>query len=278
MKLTSVELHPTGSSEAMVLSFRDPSRLNPFNVKGITGLDADELIPRFYGAPGAQNFYNLMLAKREPVMLIELNPRYNLDESPASLRDYAYKMIASSRKGTVDIWFKNGEDVVATLSGSVKKMEAPNFTDRSEIQITFKCPDPLLKAPDPVSLSVVALDPTLTVIEDDLSTAPHGLTFEMAVTGAFASLNIDDPDDSSWDFTITPVGGFLSGDVIYYSSQYNDKYLYLIRGGSTIHLVDKITPGSIWPIIFPGENSLRFTNGPSLDWNAISYYPTYWGV
>jgi len=279
MKVTSVELHPDGSSDVFVLSFRDPSRLNPYNVKGITGLDADELVARFYGAPGAQNFYNMMLVKRQPMMLIELNPRYNLGESPATLRDAMYRMIASSRRGKVDIWFKNGEEVVAVLSGNVIKLEAPNFTTRSEVQITFNCVDPFLKAPTPVSLSVVALDPSLTEIQDDLSTAPHGVVFELTATAPITSITIDDPDDLSWEYTITPVGGFVAGDVIHYSSQYNDKYIYLVRAGVTIHLADVLTPGSIWPIIFPGRiNTFRFSNGPSLDWNTISYYPTYWGV
>lgn len=279
MKITSVEFHPDGSDAVCVLSFRDPTRQNPYNVKGITGLDADEIIPRFYGISGATAFYNLMLVKRTIVAFIELNPDYSLNQSPSSLRDDLYKMIASSRKGTIDIWFKNGDEVIASISGRFIKFEAGHFNKLSEVQMTVKCDEPFLKAPDPVSLTVVGLDPSLTIINDPLSTAPHGLKFELGVEAVIASLVFEDPDDDTWSFTITPAGGFLVGDVIHFSNEYNEKYLYMIRAGNTIHLADGIAPGSIWPIIFPArDNKLSVSSGASLDWVAISYYPTYWGV
>jgi hypothetical protein len=278
MKLTSIELHPDGSSESYELSFRDPRRENAYNVKGIDGLDADEIVPRFYGTPGSTAFYNLVMVNRTIAALIELNPRYELNESPASLRDNLYKMIASSRTGLVHIWFKEGTTVVATISGYVTKLEAPQFSQTPEAKITIDCIEPMLKAPDPVSLNVVGLDPSLTVIQDDISTAPHGFKFQISVDIDVSSLLIEDPDDSSWGFEVTPVTGFDIGDVIHYSSEYNDKYLYVVRGGNIIHLADVIVAGSVWPVLFPGENKFTVANGANLDWDSISYYPTFWGV
>lgn len=277
MKITSVELHPEGSSAVCVLSLRDPTRSNPYNVKGITGLDADEIIPRFYGVPGATAFYNMILAKRTVTARIELNPRYNLNETPASLRDELYKLIGASRKGLVHLEFKNVDEVVAKLSGFITKSEASLFTKIPEVQFTINCPEPMLKAPNPVSLSVVGLDPTNTTIEDELSTAPHGFTFAIGVTVGIDALVIGDPDDD-WSFEVVPAGGFLTGDVIYFSSEFNNKYLYMIRAGNIVHLADVLLAGSVWPIMFPGQTNLSCLDGPSLDWLDISYYPTYWGV
>jgi hypothetical protein len=278
MKITSVELHPHGSSEVCELSFRDPSRQNPYNVKGITGLDADEIVPRFYGTPGSSNFYNLVMVKRTIVILLELNPRYELNESPSSLRDNIYRMIASSRQGLMHIWFKEAADTKAILSGYITKTEAPLFNKTSEIQITIECDEPMLKAPNPVSLNVVGLDPSLTIVQDDLSTAPHGFKFEVSFDADVASFLMEDPDDATWAFEITPVAGFDVGDVLHFSSEYNDKYVYIVRGGNVIHLADVIVSGSVWPVIFPGENKFTLANGANLDWDAISHYPTYWGV
>lgn len=278
MKITSVEFHPDGSSAVHTLSFRDPGQANPYNVKGMTGLDADEIVPRFYGASGATAFYNLMLLKRNIVALIELNPRYELDETPSSLRDELYKMIASSRKGKVEIQFKNEDDVIASVMASITKTESFLFKETPEVQISFECDEPFLKAPDPVSINVVGLDPSLTVITDSLSTAPHGLKLELSVETVVSELLIYDPDDPIWAFNVAPSGGFLVDDVIHLSSELNDKYIYVVRGGNTIHLADAIMPGSIWPIMFPGDTKLTVEDGANYDWTAISYYPTYWGV
>lgn len=278
MNITSMEIHPDGSSAVCELSFRDPARLLPFNVKGIQGLDADEIVARYYGSPGSTAFYEMMLVKRTIVALIELNPDYALNQTPSSLRDDLYRMIASSRKGKIDIWFKDGDDVVASILASFQKFEAPLFNKTSEIQMTVKCDEPFLKAPDPVSLFVVGLDPSLTNIQDTVSTGPHGFKFELEVTGVRADLTIEDPGDPDWSFTVTPVGGFLVGDVLHYSSEYNEKYLYLVRGGNTIHLADAISPGSVWPVMFPGDNNFALSDGSTLDWVSISYYPTFWGV
>lgn len=280
MKLTSVEIHPANSSEVVVLSFRDPRRLNPYNVTGITGLDADEIVPRYYGNSGNSNdkFFNLVLTKRDIVVRVELNPVFVVDQTYSDLRDALYKVIASSRTGVVQLQFKNGAEVVAAISGFVSKFESPHFDKVPSVQLTINCQGSMLQALDPVNIPLPGLDPALTHIIDDKSTAPHGFKFQM-VAGSVPSMKITDPSNDAWSFEVIPAGGgFHSGDIVFFSSDFNDKYLYLVRSGAVIYLADVITPGSMWPILFPGDNQLAFTNPTSFVWNDISYYPTYWGV
>lgn len=278
MKLTSVELHPAGSSDVAVLSFRDPGQQNPFNVKGIAGLDAEEIVSRYYGGSGSSAMYNLSLEKRNPVILIGLNPRFEQNETYSDLRDRIYKLIASSRTGMLQMQFKNGNTVVAAVSGFVQKVEAPQFEKIQQVQITLECRDPLLRALTPTVIDVSSLDPANTILSDILSTAPHGFSFQLAFTGGVEGLTIADPDNPTWSFNVTPVGGFLNGDVLHFSSEYNDKELYVVRGGVTTHLADKIAPNSVWPLIFPGDNHFVLSNPTNLDWVSIEHYPTYWGV
>lgn len=279
MKLTSVELHPAGSASVCVLSFRNPAGTNPYNVKGIGGLDADDIVSRFYGGSGnSARFFNLALEARSIPIRIGLNPRFNLDESFSSLRDELYKLIASSRTGTIEVQFLNGEDVIATLTGFVTKFEAPHFEKTQEVILTIKCDDPMLRAPEATVVDVEELDPAETLIQDLLSTAPHGFTFELSFQDDMASLIIGDPDDDTWLFTVSPAGGFLEDDVLHFSSENNDKYLYLVRGMTTIHLADKILSGSVWPILFPGDNTFELTTAADVTWESISYRPAYWGV
>lgn len=281
MRVTSVELHPAGSTEVCVLSFRDPRGLNPYNVKGMSGLDAsDGIAPKFYGvsANSVAKFFNLSLQKREVGLSISLSPNRTVDETYSDLRDDLYRMIASSRTGLIQIQFKNETGVVAAISGFVTKLEAPHFEKTPEVEFAIQAVDPWLKAPAPVNVDVVGLNLADVNIQDLLSTAPHGFDFQMTFLANLASINISDPTDGSWSFVVTPVGGFLTGDVLHFSSDPSNKLLYIVRGAATIYLADVIAPGSIWPILFPRDNHFGAVSPGSMHIDAISYYPTYWGV
>lgn len=275
MRVTSVEVHPAGSSDVAVLSFRDPRRNNPYNVRSITGLDADDIVSRYYGVSGVSKLYNLALEKREISISVELNPDYGSNGSYSGLRDMLYKMIASSRTGVIQLQFKDGTDVIAAISGFVSKFEASHFSKMQEVQITLQCVDPMLRALARVNVDVAAASPSLTIVDDDVSTAPHGAIFVMGFVSASAAFTVGDDD---WSFTVTPSGGFLTGDILHISSEHNNKYVYVHRGVDDIYLADKVSSGAIWPILFPGENTFICTNPSTLDWTSISHYPTYWGV
>lgn len=279
MKITSVELHPAGSSDVHVLSFRDPTRNNPYNVVSITGLDADSIIPKYYGvsANSDELFYNLSIEKREPQFRINLNPEFST-KSYSDLRDDLYKTIGSSRTGLVQVQFKNGTEVVAAISGWVTKLESELFDRSPYVLLGLTADDPMLTALDPVDVDITDLDPAGMNLVDALSTAPHGFNFVLAFTGSVATLTITDPGNLSWSFGVSPAGGFLNGDILHLSSDRKKKELYVVRGGVDIYLADKIVPGSVWPVIFPGSNNFAFSSPAELEWTSISYYPTYWGV
>jgi hypothetical protein len=278
MKLTSIELHPANSSDITILSFRDPSASNAYNVKTITGLDADEISRKFSGGSGsASNFANLAMQRRDVAILLGLNPDYNTNESYSDLRDSLYRSINSSRTGVIQIQFKNGSDIVAVLEGFVSKFEAPQFEKMQEVTITITCNEAMLKAPEAVSLDVEDLDPDLIVITDSLSTAPHGFIIVANLLDDMASFSITDPDDDSWSFEITS-GYLFEGSTLYLSSEFNNKYVYADFDLDTNHLADGIMPGSSWPIIFPGGNSFSFSTPTDFEIVSITYYPTYWGV
>lgn len=280
MRIDSVELHPAGSAFVAVLSFKDPGRANSYNVKTMTGLDPDVIVPRYYGKASNSNdsFYNLAPLKREFGMKIGLNPQFSAGKSYSDLRDDLYRMIASSRTGSVQVQFKYNGAVVAVVTATVSKLEAPQFEKAPEVTITFSSDDSLLKALAATIVPVVGLNMADVNIQDLVSTAPHGFDFTMSFTAASPSLTIADPTNPSWNFVVTPVGGFLNGDVLHFSSDPKNKQLYITRGAATIYLADVITPGGMWPILFPGDNHFSFTSAGAKTITAISHFLTYWGV
>ncbi len=89
MKITNIDLLSSAGINMAHFSFRDPGATNPYIVKEIIGLDADAIIPKFYGLSqtSSSKYYSLSLEGREIVLSIALNPRFNLGETYSGLRD-----------------------------------------------------------------------------------------------------------------------------------------------------------------------------------------------
>lgn len=287
MRVTSIDIRAVNTSNVCSLSFRDPTSQNPYQVSGIVGLDAEEIVPRYYGASGGSDdkYYTLSLQKRDVVVKIVLNPRFALLESYSSLRDELYRLIASARTGALRLEFKDGVTVVASVSGFVSKFETDQFAKQPSATLTISCDEPMLRGPSIIEVDVGELDPEYPVIEDELSTAPHGFVFDVTFTSDMDDFIIAD-SELNWAFGLAfgLYGGFHVGDVLHFSSEHNAKELYLTRsaapgappGAPQIHLAHVVSPRSIWPIIFPGTNSFVCSTG--FEWTSMSYYPTYWGV
>lgn len=275
MKVTSIGLHSSNGVEVARLSFRDPRSLNPYVVREIIGLDADEIVPRFYGLSRNHDgkFFDLSLPSREIVLSIFLNPEYGVDDKTYSdLRDDIYKAVSSSRTGIMRLNFYDDDEEKAYIHGLVTKLEYPHFTDLPEIQLTLRCEDPMLRGPKQISLhGRSGSDNTVLDIRD--STAPHGFQFQVTFTVDSPAFYMRDPD-IDWQFLVEYQ--FLKDDILVFSSESSNKGVKVIRGGFDTYLVDKIQHDSIWPVLFPGMN--KFMHSVEVKWDYIKYYPTYWGV
>lgn len=281
MRVTGIEL---SSDNANVFSFglNAVSMTDKYLAKTIIGLDADEVVHKFYGfgSRTGSKFYNFSLTKREIVMRIVLNPNYSINESYSDIRDEMYRAISSSRGGLITLLMTAGGAAVATISGFITKFEVPYFSNIPELQITLRCDDPMLRAFNPIIMDVNDLSNSNPIlVSDSLSTAPHGLALKCTFTAQTNTFVIQDQAaDPDWVFTVTPLVPFPVGSSLYLSSEFGNKYLYVIAGGVTTYLMDRITPGSIWPVVFPGGNEFHFAQIANFTWDNITHYPAYWGV
>lgn len=283
MKLDNVDLY-SNDRRAAKFSFKDPKASNPYLVQAIDGLDADEIVSKFYGQATntKTNYYNLSQQKRDIVVKVALSPQFSQNKTYSDLRDDLYRAISSSRSGTIELRFNYGETSVASVWGRVKKVEAPHFDRTATVQITIECFDSMLKSPTRYEVDMATFVQPY-YISDTISTAPHGFVAKILITGDNAALTFREVEiNPEWLFRIEPgsiagVVGFKQGDVLHLSSETSNRYVYIVRGGVTVHLTDKIQPGSVWPILFPGDNEFHIAN-QSIQWKSISYYHTYWGV
>lgn len=290
MKINNIDIYcfnPDSITTRLVanLSLKDPQSLNSYRVKAIAGLDADEISSKFYGTTYMTNkkTFTMSVGKRVVEMQIELCPKYSAGETVSGLRDNFYKAISSSRVGDVHLVFKWNNEQVARLNGYVAKLESDNFNESPEIKFAVTCPDPFFVSPNEVEINVEPFGMESFLVNDSKSTAPHGFSFEIAFTGPCSKFVISEPLTYDWKFEVKPgfitsgVDGFIIGDRLAFSSVPGKRDLKLIRDSKDYHIIDRISPGGIWPILFPGANSFAI-EGTFFDWNWMRHNETYWGV
>jgi hypothetical protein len=276
MRVQRISLY-SDNSEIISFDMTGPDVRNPYTIKAITGLDADEIVPRYYssGLISGNSFNELALGPREITLRIDLKPNYRLDQHPADLRAILMGAIASSREGTIQLRFIDGGKCWGAIKGFVTKFEAPLTTKDTEVQFTMKCDDPIIRSLDVTSAIIAELDVDEPLIIDPISTSPHGFRFKATFWAATGGFTWGD-ESEEWAFVIDY--DFLTDDELYFSSEYGNKYLYRVRSAVTLQLMDKIEPGSVWPMIFPRRENQFVIAGLPINWNEFFWYETHWGV
>ncbi len=280
MKVTSVSLH-ANEEEAIRFDLRNVSTQSPYKVRAMVGLDADELIPKFYAfGLNGKKFYDFGLKPRDVVIRIALNPRYKIDESVSFIRDRLYRAISATRTGLLELQFHAGASTPAHVYGFFTKFEVPYFNKTPEVQITLRCTDPMLRGINPIIMEAADLPSSgIVIVPDSTSTAPHGFHMSITFTASETEFVVQDREtDPEWIFRVVPPTAFLAGDVLHFSSEFTNKFLYRVRTGVTTHLMNAVEPTSVWPVVFPGPNELWFNEIASFDWNFIQFDTAFWGV
>lgn len=280
----------TANGVALTLSFNDPTAQNPYQMKNLYGLDAEEIVAEFAGfAPDSTTNHNLSLKQREIVMRIQLNPNFAF-QSYSELRDDLYRVVASGRSGLLTLNFKQLTTTLAHIQGFVTKVETPISTEVPEMQITIACPDPRLVAPSATVLDPSGFGDSFSV-SDTVSTAPHGLSMGFtwtAPSGTNPSLKIGNSASFDWEFSIhlsdfldSGVYDFAIGDILEISSVYGERGVWVTRAGTRYPIADRVVRNSAWPTIYPGDNDFYVeakSSGIRWSWDYFQYHNTFWGI
>lgn len=310
MKVTSIRLETTRFIADPVLHAEFPlvdfTGTNPYILTAATGLDSEEIIPKYYAnSPTLEiPYYKMVMPKRTVVLLVKINPNFTLGESTSDLRDALYKVIGYTHQGTIEMVFMDGASKKAYLTGNITKLETNLFSNDTSVKITFECKNPVLKSYTQVNTLLDSLP--YGSWTDGLSTAPHGhlttVVFSGAVLGMGSNVgfSIENPDApvlfaipganvGSW---VTSYGefriknfDFQADDILSISSLEDNRYVFVRRQLSEVvgdyqdtNLADKVVPGSIWPTMVPGLNKMDFPDSGNISSVNVTYNYCYWGV
>jgi hypothetical protein len=298
MKVTNILLAyfapnlPDGFKTVANLSFRDPKSLNPYIVKAISGLDAPEIKASSYGNGEITSniTYSMSMPDREITLRVALNPNYSSGQTISSLRDEVYKAISGTELGKLQLLFldqpvPDPNSIIAFISGFITKLEVEHFSETPELQLTISCPDPMIKSLFPESIWTPEFeDPGEFTLTDNLSTAPHGVNFVFNFNGPATGFMLyagSEGYGDTWPLIISPgyndgIYGFQNQDVLTITTD-PSKSVILSRDDSDIHLMDKVSYGSTWPKMHPGNNTVAIESS-NYTIQYIEYYYTYWGI
>lgn len=279
MMINAIHLYSNGIKYAE-FSLDQTDHSQRYIIQKSTGFDADDIVPQFYSTSAGstiprKKFFNQKLQPRTIAMKIKLNPMYSLNETPSSLRDVLYKTIASNRTGLVELRMMLNATTVAVISGFVVKFEADLFTANPEVTMSVRCDDPFFRSAATIPITLPG-SPNTLVIQDDISTAPHGFKFRLTFTSNCNLFVIQSPDGEEKFSIDAPL---LNGDVLWFSSEYEDQYLYIVRASTAVQITNTVVPNSVWPLIFPLTNTFNVVAaGVTFNWNSISHKSAFWGV
>jgi len=283
MNFDTVDLLCSCSNEVVSMAFKEPSLEASYTIKAIGGLDVDEIFTSYIGrGTGTNPLYSMGIGKREVVVRFAITPRYAIGETVNSLRDNIYRAVSANRTGAMTLQFKNNDLIVASIKGFTTKIEAPQFTETPEIQLTLDCSkDPLLRSETVYSPSTLDFDNNLAIVDDDVSTAPHGMGMSFLCGTNTPSFTITDESDAPWAFTVSPgtIGsytGFQVGDSLHISSEDRYHQLFLVRGGVTTNLAQGLSLNSVWPYMYPGQTIFRYSS--QFTCTGWIYRQAFWGI
>jgi hypothetical protein len=252
-------------------------------IKGMSGLDVDEVIHQYQAVNSGQTTYSTNMPPRVVVVAIRLNPKYGQGETTEVLRNNLQKMISYTRSALIEMRFMNGTTHVSTLKGIITKFESSLFGSEPEVQITFLCEDPFFSSPESVIVPIGTARVNTKSWTDNLSTAAHGFKLELFFPTVPNWVEIQENNGyPNLPFRINFAPDYNWEQVLYFSSEYNNRYVYYKNVTSLrVNVAHTIVPFSPWPLMHPGETSLTINTDLSVEnftWQKIEYKNSYWGV
>lgn len=273
------------------IKIQDVTPEDKYILKAASGLGVDDIFKQDagyfinpYTPEFTYNYYDMLLKERVVNLVVDINPDYSEDEMARFLRDEIYKSISYSRQKELELRFSikhaSGSSDTASLFGDITKVEGDIFSADSQVGITFKCLDPFFK-----SVSEIEYDdpdhwggePDVIEVTDDYSTAPHGFRIVFTFDEDCDSFKIYNSDNEGF----TVVHDFLDGQELHFSSEFNNRDIFMYVSGDKFSMMDKIAPGSVWPVMKPGDNQFKMFEPFGDAHGAVNlfyYRKTYWGA
>jgi hypothetical protein len=214
--------------------------------------------------------------------------KLSLDPDPAvstvrSLRQQLYNFFMTKQMVTLKFFVDEIDDISEDgyqIVGRVESFASAMFAQEPIVDISIICFDPDFIDPVTVVLPGTTTAGTTPTHITYPGTSPAGmlLSIEFDRTCSAVTVYSGAPGMPTGAMNITIPGGFLAGDIMTFSSNPGDKGAWLVRDGGSSPALYAIDPQAYWPVLYPGDNTLRvYASGAAIPTN-VSYNVRYGGL
>lgn len=257
---------------------------DPIQVRNIDGLGpvAAAIVSTPFATGRGEQYQGSSSGKRNIVMTLGLNPNW-IDQTMSELRQLLYRYLLPEQ--WCKLRFYSDHMPTVDVEGYVESFEPNIFSDDPEIQVSIICPKPDLIDIDPIIVTGDVDNGALEHLIQYDGNLETGFEFRVDRTIANASYT------GNLVMTVTNPGE--AGQVLTLNAVTIDtaKYLKVITrdqakriasiaivDGAVTNLLQKMTTGSVWPKLKPGENLLQIAAAENDQAWTLAYYNRYAGM
>lgn len=191
---------------------------------------------------------------REITVNLSFQPDYTIGQTIGSLRTALYQMMTPKLGQTVRFYLmSNDESDWIRTEGYIKNIVANPFSKDPQEQIVLSCTQPYFEHGQYVQGNPQIFNGASVITMDNEGDAPTGFGLTFVLTAPMSSFYIRNVNDSQ-RFSLTH--SFLAGDEIWIHTMHGDRYVTLVRGGTTTNILNKVAIGSDWIQLHGGLNKI----------------------
>lgn len=290
MQIDGITIY-AGEIRVLSLNLSRSTRNDRYILVGVDGLDRPSIRHSFVSTaldPSEAPLYFPAKETRDVELTLRMNPRFDSNESFASLRDELYRASSLDAQGRIRLCLTNGGAIAGECFAKIAGIEAPLMSKQPQVRVKFECESHLFVSPNRVELTLADMqikppsDETV-VFTDSLSTAPHGVDISIQVLsdGIDYFAIYDGSGKNLWEFETYGTGTDFGAGADIRVRSYPDAYDFssFKTGLPKQEMISSLVSWSQWPMCFPGRNEYRIPGlGTSFALNYIRFYPTYGGV
>lgn len=282
MKFTKLRL--VGATTVDLPLFGEDA-LGPYVLKNSDGLGPPDIVVSIGATQQEGGIYQgKKAANRQAVMLIGLQPEWDIGQTSADLRTELYGLLTPRFGKLIQMEVWNDTTLIAKAEGHFSKFEAAIFSKDPAVQLTLDCTHPYLQSPNllfQVPNEGVASGKTWFEVQN-AGTAPSGFMMSLNITTGFTgALTIND-DGGPTGEKLTVTRAWSAGDKFTLDTRPGSRGVWRTPSGTSAAqsiLNDLDGDTSTWLQLYGGLNKL-WINNLNFDWVApgFGHTPAYWGV
>lgn len=250
------------------------------NIDGLGPIKADIASTPFATGRGVQ-YQGSTTGFRNIVLSLGLNPDWE-EQTMSSLRQLLYRYFMT--ESWTKLRFVSDHLPEVDIEGYVESFEPNIFSQDPEIQVSIICPKPDFVQTDATILYGVVDDGTVEQVFEYIGTIDTG--YEIRVEAALENPSYSgDVTITSTAFAVPQVAEFEGVDIdttkyLRFCSVKNSKRVASVDVATGIFTneLDKMSDVSVWPVIKPGENTIKVAAAENGQTWTMVYFNRFGGL